>query len=933
MFHRFVIPYNPVLLLLFECHINVEIVCDINLIKYLFKYIFKGGDRAIFGVRAIKDVMHEPGSEFANRPLNDVVVGRIRNNINNNARSNENAGINNNNNNNSNQNNENVIERKEETIDEIKRYQDSKYTTAHEAFFNICEFDLTSISPGVEVLPIHLPAEQFVTFSDSLEDTAILDALKVGETTKLTAYFDLCANEDDWKLNYNPKQLNYNGKWAHELRYDEIPESYSWTGKKWKRRDSKSDRLGRMHTASPTHGDRYYLRLLLSKRKGVKSFEALKTVDDEICETFREACDRLGLLQNDGEWHGFMTEISEKEAAPTIRRSFVSILIFGEVSNPQALWEAFRMQLSEDIIYERNLKRKQQRLEPLEAENLLHLDIFNRIFNECLLKIELILNETNRTCASVGLTAPSYDIDDNKDDIENVPRQIRAAMDFKQDEMTRLFEEHYEQLNDKQRTFFNVIKDKIDNNEGGVFFLNAPGGTGKTFVCNVIIEYLNSLGKFAVATALSGIAALNLYKGATIHSTFKIPQNVTSESTSSIGLNGTEGDVQLLQECAAMFMDEASMTHIDIFNVINKALQYVQNVERLFGSKLVILTGDWQQILPVVKAGGRGRTVAATFRKSMFWKECEYYELDVNQRVKNCEEAGNQELAAKLQQWAEYLKKVGSGTERTYDELGCGSDLIKLPENIISTSENLHEFADEIYPNFVQNCKNQEYLLNRVIITSRNKDVDEINDKMLEKMVETGVEIKEYEAADMVVNSEHAQYLQNDMLTSKPPSGFPPTILKLCVGCPLIITRNIDPKNGGCNGTRCILLAMHRWHLEVMIAIGTFKGNVLRIPRIDFITDPLDSVIQWRRRQFPVKPAFAMTIHKSQGQTLQYCGLYLPQPLFTHGQLYVALSRVGNPDNIKVFVRNSKCQGKLVENSDDVYTRNVVFREFFEDEM
>ena len=56
----------------------------------------------------------------------------------------------------------------------------------------------------------------------------------------------------------------------------------------------------------------------------------------------------------------------------------------------------------------------------------------------------------------------------------------------------------------------------------------------------------------------------------------------------------------------------------------------------------------------------------------------------------------------------------------------------------------------------------------------------------------------------------------------------------------------------------------------------------------------------------------------------------MPQPLFSHGQLYVALSRSGNPDNIKMFVRNTKCQGKLVSNSNDVYTRNVVYRELFD---
>ena len=89
-------------------------------------------------------------------------------------------------------------------------------------------------------------------------------------------------------------------------------------------------------------------------------------------------------------------------------------------------------------------------------------------------------------------------------------------------------------------------------------------------------------------------------------------------------------------------------------------------------------------------------------------------------------------------------------------------------------------------------------------------------------------------------------------------------------------------------------------------------------------------LIQTKRRQFPARLACATTIHKSQGQTLARCRLYLPATLFTHGQLYVALSRVGNPDHISVCVENTNCQGKLVDNSNEIYTRNVVYTELFD---
>ena len=70
----------------------------------------------------------------------------------------------------------------------------------------------------------------------------------------------------------------------------------------------------------------------------------------------------------------------------------------------------------------------------------------------------------------------------------------------------------------------------------------------------------------------------------------------------------------------------------------------------------------------------------------------------------------------------------------------------------------------------------------------------------------------------------------------------------------------------------------------------------------------------WRRRQFPIRPAFAMTINKAQGQTLQHVGVLLDEPVFTHGQLYVAASRCGDPTNIKFFANNGQ-------------TANVVYTE------
>jgi ATP-dependent exoDNAse (exonuclease V) alpha subunit len=75
----------------------------------------------------------------------------------------------------------------------------------------------------------------------------------------------------------------------------------------------------------------------------------------------------------------------------------------------------------------------------------------------------------------------------------------------------------------------------------------------------------------------------------------------------------------------------------------------------------------------------------------------------------------------------------------------------------------------------------------------------------------------------------------------------------------------------------------------------------------------------FKRRQFPIRPTFAMTINKSQGQTLESVGLYIPTPVFTHGQLYVALSRCTDEKNLKVLIIDGSIPGL-----EGTYTRNVV---------
>ncbi|KAH9148628.1 hypothetical protein AeRB84_008069 [Aphanomyces euteiches] len=114
-----------------------------------------------------------------------------------------------------------------------------------------------------------------------------------------------------------------------------------------------------------------------------------------------------------------------------------------------------------------------------------------------------------------------------------------------------------------------------------------------------------------------------------------------------------------------------------------------------------------------------------------------------------------------------------------------------------------------------------------------------------------------------------------------------------------------------CNGTRLIVLGLKTRCIKAQIMNGSHKNKIVYIPRTTTIHDGEQNnyPFELRRRQFPVQVAFAMTIHKAQGQTISHVGVYLPEPVFSHGQLYVAMSR-------------AQAKG--------IYTKNVVYQEALE---
>jgi hypothetical protein len=200
-----------------------------------------------------------------------------------------------------------------------------------------------------------------------------------------------------------------------------------------------------------------------------------------------------------------------------------------------------------------------------------------------------------------------------------------------------------------------------------------------------------------------------------------------------------------------------------------------------------------------------------------------------------------------------------------------------------------------------------------------------------------------YHSFDSVEEDPYGYYPE-DFLNALTPNGLPPHMLKLKINCPIILLRNIDPANGLCNGTRLVVRGFQKNAIDAEIVLGQHSGMRVFLPRIPLCpSDEEMFPFRFKRKQFPVRLSFAMTINKSQGQTIPNVGIYLPEPVFSHGQLYVALSRATATSNIKVLIGtceeenentkeekkkvNQKKNKKMEISTSETYTKNIVYTE------
>jgi hypothetical protein len=782
---------------------------------------------------------------------------------------------------------------KKDTDDEIQAYLNCRFICPYEAVWRLFQFPIHSRTPAVERLQVHLPLQHHVFFSGNQSLSSVLGRPGINKTM-LTEWFER-----------NRVDVN-----ARDLFYSQFPNKYvrDPKQKEWIIR-SRGFCLGRIVYVHPAAGELYFLRMLLNHVRGAKSFEDLRKVSGTIFPTFQLACKALGLLGDDKEWSDAFGEAIPTASSPQLRQLFVNIIMFCEVADPNCLFNHFWHCMHDDIEY--HLR---------SSFSMLNVRLSNdELRNYVLYKLEQLLNASGTSLEDHKLPMPNGHL---MDEVRN--KLLREELDY---DLTELRNNHslaMPLLNPCQRNIYESVITSILQKRQALIFVHGHGGTGKTFLWHTIINRVRSEGLIVLAIASSGIASLLLPGGRTTHSRFKIPLEVSESSTCEIKHNTHLS--RLLEKTSLIVWDEAPMNNRFCFKALDKSLRDVLRLNNPFGGKSVLLGGDFRQILPVIPGGTKEEIINASFTSSLLWSAFTF--LTLNQNMRLSADGLSPVQKEELRQFAEWILLVGDGQ---ICDLPVSDDhdaaFIKIPSELqVQVIDSpIAAIVSAIYPDIEKSYLDPFYFKDRAIVTPKNLTVSEINNFILD--VIPGHKYNFLSCDSIQTTSGDIDNIDLlypiEFINQLDFNGVPQHSISLKIGTPIMLLRNLSPSAGLCNGTRLIVTQLADRIIEAQIITGSNIGDRVFIPRIIFPINDKKCPFTIKRRQFPIRPCYAMTINKSQGQSLKVVGVFLKEQVFSHGQLYVALSRVTSKNGLRIISFDH-------EGKPSCYAKNIVYKDIIQ---
>ncbi|XP_060519139.1 uncharacterized protein LOC132697601 [Cylas formicarius] len=792
------------------------------------------------------------------------------------------------------------VEMQVNTIDwnEAAAFLKIRYIGPHEAVYRILGNGIFHISHTIEKLPVHLEGEACEIYREG-DEVAVVER---GERSKLVAWFELNAAEEAT---------------GRRRFYVDIVKTHSWRQGRWVAKSRPTSSIGRMSPVYPSPGnmERYYLRMILGNVTGLISFVDAKTVNGVLCPSYQAACVALKLIPDDDEEADKILDwIADRLRHPFyLREAFALILLYNPSKNPRTLFKRWCRRMSADV-------------------HRIHIDLIRDIDEEGAgdlnerMHVLLYDEEAEQLLDEEEVTFEEFVF---------VPRPNQNL--------------HLIDLNDQQLGFVYEFLQSVCNRNGIVFVLTGEGGTSKTATVNVILEEAELRALPYVSAAFTGIAATLIRNAATIHSSFGIPRERGVDDTPVSNLVGESEADDDIRNARLVVLDEVFMLASWMLEMIDAVCREYGQSRRPFGGKTVILSGDPKQLLPVVK--GRRAGMASVFESIVSHPAWSTFQL--------CTLTENMRVHPQEMEWSNFIRRVGDG-ERIVSDNGrepISDNCLFVPSKLIVKSRE--QLVDFVYGDVFESMlalpgtnerflELAERLALRSILCPVNSEVEELNEIISKIFPDSSgservfLATNSYDrqsnedgADDHEIANPLATGVTSEIIESLDLSGLPPHRLTLKIGSVVVLLVNLNVRRGFCNGQG---MEMGDDVIVGRIVSGQFQGRKCVIIRKQFVLEEKETPLlpggdTFYRKQFPIKLAHAITINKAQGQTLSRVGLCLNVPCFAHGQLYVALSRVRTWQDIRIFVKESRRQGRFFKDgrkNNPVFTQNIVYRAFLD---
>ena len=891
---RRVVPHSRELLGLFECHVNVEWAHSVQIIDYLYKYIYKNDSTAWIGI--LKEG------------------------------------------------------------DQVQRFMNAQRVSSSEAAWRILRFEINMSSHAVDIVHIHTPGENWIIYNEAEEiadEQTYREQVARMTISKLERYL----NRPNGRLFDNLTLVEYFEKYR-VCKWDQVP-AYA---RNTSRLDNHPTRRmyvyqlrGREHFVyiprkHPRQGEVFYLRILLCNL-AARSWEQLRTdATGAVHRTYEQAARARGLLDGLDEYEFLFEDYAASAAigivnSEKLQQLFVMCLTHGEFQ-ANDMWAKHKHLLCHSA---------RGRLSNANGSRYSSDMLTQMAENEVLMSMAEHLDAMGTSLSQHGLPEPSTLCTDvlSRYFCEHAPslyidRTAIAREPIRTWEATGW--SRGTGMTSEQAPVYHQVLDAVRSQTPFCKVIEARAGRGKTWLVNLIVATARSEGIVTLCVASTALAAQNYPGGRTAHSQLGIPA-AKRQKGKRVECNLELGSqhAKFLSNVQLIIWDEIYSSNRFDIEAVDRMLRDLMDSSSPFGGKVMVFAGDRRQIPPVIPGAEPREVVCSVICASpSVWPAC-----DVTELVHPVRDAEDLSYSAFVDSLGDNLAPAVNSLEAALESTDdCDTRLCHMPSmmspegRLLMHTCDLDKGIDFVYPDTRRLLTHAVEFARHAIITTTNFEVDNFTRTLIARMglvLGDGI-VHEFLSCDSVLDDPNNRSLSDEYLDGLPrQNGVPPHRLVLFEGAMCMLMRNLDPRRGLVNNTKCIIKTIwgggatrsgRSTHKAVEVALvepdpyncGCFRESTetFVIPRISFnFEPPRAKSVTIVRRQFPLALCYAITAHKSQGQTLSRILIDQRGDSFAHGQSYVTFGRACNRDSVCVLVRSERLH--VVEGESCALIRNVTY--------